>query len=243
MYSIFKKEIQQFFSSLIGYISILVFLLALGLFLWIFPETNILDFGYASLDYFFYTAPTIFLFLIPAITMRSFSEEINSGTIELLATRPVTELEIILGKFFAALVLVVVSILPTFIYFYSVYQLAAPIGNVDVGGILGSYFGLVFLGAVFVSIGLFCSSLTSNQIIAFIVAFFLCAFLYLAFDNLAKLDVFFGKNDYIVEQLGLHAHYESISKGIIDARDLVYFLSVITFFILLTRTSLASRKW
>ncbi|HWB64833.1 MAG TPA: ABC transporter permease, partial [Chitinophagales bacterium] len=168
MLAIFIKEIRQFFSSLIGYIAISVFLLVLGLFLWIFPDTNIIDFGYANLDSFFNLAPYIFIFLIPAITMRSFAEEINTGTIELLSTRPVTELQIILGKYFAALTLVFISILPTFIYFYTVYQLAAPVGNVDVGGIMGSYFGLFFLGAVFVAVGIFCSSITSNQIVAFI---------------------------------------------------------------------------
>ncbi|MFN8309920.1 MAG: gliding motility-associated ABC transporter permease subunit GldF [Chitinophagales bacterium] len=243
MFPIFKKELQQFFSSLIGYIAIIVFLLAVGLFLWVFPDTNLLDFGYASLDYFFYIAPYIFIFLIPAICMRSFSEEIHSGTIELLATRPITELDIILGKFFAALALVAISLLPTLLYFYTVYHLALPIGNVDVGGILGSYFGLLFLGAVFVAVGLFCSSLTGNQIVAFIAGVFICFVLYFAFDNLSRLGIFFGKNDYLVAQLGLSAHYESIGRGIVDTRDVVYFLSVITAFILFTRTSLASRQW
>ena len=142
MKAIFLKELKQFFSSLIGYIAIIVFLLVLGLFMWIFPDTNILDFGYATLDSFFSIAPYIFIFLIPAITMRSFAEEINTGTIELLSTRPVTELQIILGKYFAALVFVFIAIVPTFIYFYTLYSIASPVGNVDVGGILGSYFGL-----------------------------------------------------------------------------------------------------
>ena len=168
MFAIFKKEIQQFFSSLIGYVAIIVFLSLLGLFLWIFPDSNLLDTGYANLDYFFYVAPKVFCILIPAVTMRSFAEEINTGTIELLSTRPVTELEIIMGKYLAALVLVLITILPTFIYFYTIYHLAQPVGNVDVGGVLGSYFGLMFLGAVFVAIGIFCSAITSNQIVAFI---------------------------------------------------------------------------
>ncbi len=174
MFAIFKKEVQQFFSSLIGYFAIIVFLLVLGMFMWIFPDTNILDSGYATLDSFFNFAPYIFVFLIPAITMRSFAEEINTGTIELLATRPVTEIQIVLGKYFAALLLVFFAIVPTLIYFYTVSRLASPVGNVDVGGILGSYFGLFFLGAVFVAIGIFCSSVTSNQIVAFIVGVFLC---------------------------------------------------------------------
>lgn len=144
MFAIFKKEIRQFFSSLIGYMAVTVFLLVLGLFIWVFPDTNVLDFGYATLDSLFYIAPYIFIFLIPAITMRSFAEEISNGTIETLSTRPVTEMQIILGKYFAALLLVLIAILPTFIYFYSLYALASPVGNVDVGGILGSYFGLMF---------------------------------------------------------------------------------------------------
>src|ERR1019366_5371499 len=154
MYAIFKKEVQQFFSSLVGYIAIIVFLSLLGLFIWLFPDTNILDSGYATMDYFFSMAPSIFCILIPAITMRSFAEEIDTGTIELLSTRPVTELQIILGKYFAALLLVFFSIVPTFIYFYTIYALASPAGNVDVGGVLGSCFGLFFLGAVFVAIGI-----------------------------------------------------------------------------------------
>lgn len=243
MKAIFLKELQQFFSSLIGYIAIIVFLLVLGLFMWIFPDTSILDFGYATLDSFFSIAPYIFIFLIPAITMRSFAEEINTGTIELLSTRPVTELQIILGKYFAALLLVFIAIVPTFIYFYTVYALASPVGNVDVGGILGSYFGLFFLGAVFVAIGIFCSAITSNQIVAFILGVFLCFFIYLAFSYIAQFGIFVGKNDYLVESFGLSAHYDAMGKGVIDSRDVVYFLSLISAFILFTRTALSSRRW
>ena len=243
MFAIFRKEIQQFFSSLIGYIAIIVFLLVLGLFMWIFPDTSILEFGYATLDSFFSIAPYIFVFLIPAITMRSFAEEINTGTIELLSTRPVTELQIILGKYFAALLLVFIAILPTFIYFYTLYVLASPEGNIDVGGILGSYFGLLFLGAVFVAIGIFCSSITSNQIVAFILGVFLCFFIYLAFSYLSQFGVFIGKNDYLVESFGLSAHYDAMGKGVIDSRDVVYFLSLISAFILFTRTALSARRW
>lgn len=243
MYTIFKKELRQFFSSLIGYMAIIVFLLVLGLFMWIFPDTSILEFGYATLDSFFSMAPYIFIFLIPAITMRSFAEEINTGTIELLSTRPVTELQIILGKYFAALLLVFIAIVPTIIYFFSLYLLASPVGNVDVGGILGSYFGLFFLGAVFVAIGIFCSSITSNQIVAFILGVFLCFFIYLAFSYLSQFGIFVGKNDYLVESFGLSAHYDAMGKGVIDSRDVVYFLSAISVFILFTRTALSSRRW
>ena len=243
MKAIFLKELQQFFSSLIGYIAIIVFLLVLGLFMWIFPDTSILDFGYATLDSFFSIAPYIFIFLIPAITMRSFAEEINTGTIELLSTRPVTELQIILGKYFAALLLVFIAIVPTFIYFYTIYALASPVGNVDVGGILGSYFGLFFLGAVFVAIGIFCSAITSNQIVAFILGVFLCFFIYLAFSYISQFGIFVGKNDYLVESFGLSAHYDAMGKGVVDSRDVVYFLSLISAFILFTRTALSSRRW
>jgi ABC-2 type transport system permease protein len=243
MFAIFKKEVQQFFNSLIGYVAIIVFLLVLGLFIWVFPDTNIFDYNYATLDSFFNIAPYIFVFLIPAITMRSFAEEINTGTIELLSTRPVTEMEIILGKYFAALLLVFIALVPTLIYFLTIYLLASPVGNVDTGGILGSYFGLFFLGAVFAAIGIFCSSLTSNQIVAFIVGVFLCFFLYLAFGYLSQFGIFIGKNDYFVESLGLSAHFDAMGKGVIDTRDVIYFLSIISGFIVFTRTALASRRW
>ena len=243
MYAIFLKEVQQFFSTLIGYMAIIVFLLVLGLFVWVFPDTNVLDFGYATLDSFFDMAPYILIFLIPAITMRSFAEEINSGTIELLATRPVTDLQIILGKYFAALLLVVIAIVPTIVYLFTVYFLASPVGNIDLGGMIGSYFGLLFLGAVFVAIGIFCSSITANQIVAFIAGVFLCFFLYVAFDYVAQFGVFIGKNDYLVENLGLSAHYNAMGKGVVDSRDVVYFLSVIALFIAFTKTALSSRKW
>jgi ABC-2 type transport system permease protein len=243
MKAIYLKELQQFFSSLIGYITIIVFLVVTGLFLWVFPDTNILDFGYASMDYFFYIAPFILLFLIPAITMRSFAEEMNTGTIELLSTKPVSDWDILLGKYFAALTLVLVALAPTLVYWYTVYNLALPIGNVDMGGTAGSYFGLIFLAAVFCAIGVFCSSITTNQIVSFVAGVFLSFFLYLAFENLSKLGVLFAKNDYLVESLGLNAHYSSMSRGVVDSRDVVYFLSVISLFLLFTRTSLASKKW
>lgn len=243
MFAIFRKELRQFFSSLIGYIAICVFLLLVGFMVWLAPESNILDAGYANLEYFFYVAPFILMMLIPAITMRSFSEEMQSGTIELLATRPLTDTDIIFGKFFAALALVLAAIAPTLIYFYTIYHLASPIGNVDVGGIIGSYFGLIFLSAVFVSISLFTSSVTKSQIVAFIGGAFICFAMYYAIEGLAKLGAFYGKSDYFVEQLGLFSHYESIGRGIVDTRDVVYFLSIITLFTLFTRTSLASRKW
>lgn len=243
MFAIYKKEIQQFFSSLIGYIAIIVFLLVLGLFMFIFPDTSILEFGYATLDSFFTIAPYIFIFLIPAITMRSFAEEIKTGTFELIATRPVTDLQIILAKYFATLVLIFFSILPTFIYYFSLSKLSSPEGNIDSGGIIGSYFGLFFIGSVFAAIGIFCSAVSSNEIVAFIAALFTSLILYMAFFYISHFDAFVGKYDYVVENFGLAAHYDSLSRGVIDSRDVLYFLSVIALFILLTRTALASRKW
>ncbi len=242
MISILKKEINTFFSSLIGYIAIGVFLLVTGLFLWVFPDTNVLSFGYASLDSFFGMVPWIFLFLIPAITMRSFSEEIKTGTIELLATRPVTDMQIVLGKYMAALVLVLFSLLPTLLYFYTVYTLSADPG-IDTGATWGSYIGLFMLGACFLSIGLFSSALTSNQIVAFILGVFLCFVFYMGFEYISRLPMFFGGMDNLLQLLGINYHYNSISRGVVDSRDILYFCSIIALFLLMTKTVLESRKW
>ncbi len=243
MFTIFQKEVNLFFSSLIGYISIGVFLLITALFLWVFPSTSILEYGYASLDYLFTIAPWVLMFLIPAITMRSFSEEMRSGTIEILATRPITDLQIILGKYFAALFLVFFALLPTLFYYYTVYALGSPVGNVDTGATWGSYIGLLLLGGAFVAIGIFASSLTDNQIVAFLLAVFLCFFCFAAFDYLSQLNVFYASIDDVIELLGINAHYISISRGVVDTRDLVYFFSFIAIFIVMTKTVLESRKW
>lgn len=243
MLTLFVKEINGFLNSLIGYIVMVVFLLMTGLFLWIFPlEFNVLDYGYAGLDGLFIIAPFVFLFLIPAITMRSFADEKKSGTIELLLTRPVTDTQIILAKYFAGVVLVIVSLLPTLIYYISVYRLGLPPGNLDSGSIWGSYIGLMFLGASFVAIGIFASSLTDNQIISFILAVFISFLLYMGFEFIYTFLVS-GKAGLMIQSLGLNAHYSSMSRGVIDTRDLVYFISVTAVFILLTRLSLESRKW
>lgn len=243
MLILFQKEIGSFLNSLIGYIAIAVFLLINGLFLWVFEsDFNIPDFGFASLDGLFMVAPFVFLFLIPAITMRSFSDENKSGTIETLLTKPLTDLEIILAKYFAGIVLVIFSVLPTLVYFYSVYQLGMPKGNLDIGGIFGSYIGLIFLGSSFVAIGLFASSITNNSIIAFILAVFLSLIAYIGFDFIYSLDLF-GSIDLFVKSLGINAHYISMSRGVVDTRDLIYFISLIAFFVLLTKLSLESRKW
>lgn len=243
MISIFLKEVSAFFSSLIGYIAIILFLLTCGLFLWVFPDTAILDYGYAGLDNLFGLAPWIFMFLIPAVTMRSFAEEYRAGTIEMLATRPLSDLQIIVGKYFAALFLVLCALLPTVTYYITIYQLGAPVGNLDAGAAMGSYIGLLLLGASFASIGVFASSLTNNQIVAFLLAVFLCFFCYTAFDYLSKLNVFYASIDNFVEALGIQVHYASVSRGVLDSRDVLYFFSFIALFILLTQTALESRKW
>ncbi|MEY4902950.1 MAG: hypothetical protein RLZZ292_765 [Bacteroidota bacterium] len=243
MFAIYKKEINTFFSSLIGYIVIGVFLIYMSLMLWVFPDTNLLNSNYATLEPLFDLAPMIFMFLIPAITMRTLAEEKLNGTIELLVTRPLNDWEIVSGKFLACLSLVAFALLPTLIYYISIYQLGSPVGNIDTGATWGSYIGLLFLGGVFVSIGIFASSLTNNQIVSFIIATFLCFVFYWGFDFISRLPIFFGKIDDLVEMLGVEYHYKSISRGIIDTRDVLYFLSVITLFFVGTQVSLESRKW
>jgi ABC-2 type transport system permease protein len=243
MYVLFKKEINSFLASLLGYVVIIVFIIATGLVLWILPlGSNILDFGYANLDGLFLTGPFVFLFLIPAITMRMFSDEKESGTIELLLTKPLTDLQIILAKYFAGFILVVFSLLPTLVYYFSVYQLGIPKGNIDTGGMWGSYIGLLFLGASFVAIGLFASSLTNNSIISFIIAFILCGFIYFGFELIFSLELF-GRIDLFIKSLGISNHYSAMSKGVIDTRDVLYFLSLIGLFVMFTKVSLERRKW
>ena len=242
MYSIFKKEIRSFLSSLIAYVVTIVFLLIVGLFTWVFADGNILAQGYASLDTLFFMAPWIFIFLISAITMRSFSEEINQGTFEILSTKPITDFQIILGKYLAAVCLVAFSVLPTLLYFYSVYQLGLPKGNIDMGATWGSYIGLILLGGCYASIGIFSSAATSNQIVAFVLGMFLCFFFYVGFQQISNLSLFGGWDSFI-QNLGIQYHYDSISRGVVDSRDLVYFGSLISFFLGLTYIVLDSRKW
>lgn len=243
MWALYKKEIKSFLHSLVGYIVIAVYLMINGLFLWVFPmDFNILDYGYANIDGLFILSPFVFMFLIPAITMRSFSEEKRSGSMELLMTKPITDFQIIIAKYLADLTLVIIAIMPTMIYFISVYMLGLPVGNIDVGGTYGSYIGLIFLGAAFVSIGIFTSSLTDNQIISFILSMFLCLFFYLGFELISGFSLF-GQADLFIRQLGINTHYVSMSRGVIDTRDVIYFLSLTAIFIVLTRISLESRKW
>jgi ABC-2 type transport system permease protein len=243
MLILLKKEISSFLSSLIGYIVITVFLLINGLFLWVFQgDFNILDFGYANLDGLFMIAPFVFLFLIPAITMRLFAEEKRTGTMEMILTKPLTEFEIVMAKYLSGLILVIFSLLPTLVYVFSVYYLGFPKGNLDMGGMWGSYIGLLFLGASFVAIGMFSSTLTDNQIVSFIIAVFLCGFLYVGFDFIYSFDLF-GKVDLLIKSLGINDHYKSMSRGVLDTRDMLYFFGIIAFFILLSRFMIERRKW
>lgn len=243
MIHIFKKEVSAFFSSLIGYIVIGVFLTITGLVMFVFPDTNLLLSNYASIDQLFGIAPQIFMFLIPAITMSSFSEEQQSGTIELLATRPLTDLQIVGGKYAAGLFLVAVSLIPTVLYYITVYELGSPKGNLDTGGIIGSYIGLFFLASAFVAIGIFASTLSRNQIVAFVLAAFLSFLIYFGFDFFSRLPIFIGNLDGLIQSLGIDYHYSSLSRGVIDSRDVVYFLSLNALFLFLTKFSLESRKW
>ncbi len=243
MVALVKKEIGSFFSSLTGYVVVIVFLVISGLFIWVFPgELNIPDSGYATLDTLFIIAPWVFLFLVPAVTMRMFAEEKKSGTMELLHVRPLTDIQIVLAKFAAAVTLVIISILPTLIYFWSVHTLGNPPGNLDTGAIWGSYIGLIFLASCYGAIGLFSSSLTDNQIVAFIVAVLLCFFFFTGFEMVSALPVPLRVEELLL-YLGINEHYRSISRGVVDTRDIVYFLALIAFFVFLTRTVLQSRKW
>ncbi len=243
MFALYKKELSSFFSSLTGYVAILVFLVAIGVFMWIVPGgNNVLDNGYASLETFFILGPWVFMFLIPAVTMRLFSDEKKSGTIELLMTRPISDLAVVLAKYFGALTIALISIIPTFIFFISIYKLGNPTGNIDIGGTWGSYIGLVFLAIVYVSVGVFCSSLTDNQIISFMLALVITFVLYFGMDAFSSM-FSLQKGEYFLQGLSISRHYQSMSRGVIDTRDVIYFLGVASIFILLTKFKLQSRKW
>ena len=242
MIAVLKKEINSFFASPIGYLVIGLFLVVNGLFIWVFKgEYNIMDSGFASMEPFFTLAPWIFLFLIPAITMKSFSEEIRQETLELLLTKPLTTIQLVLGKYLGAVLLIVLALLPTLMYVVAIHYLAQPGENLDSGVLIGSYFGLIFLGACYAAIGIFASILSPNQIVSFILSIFLCFIAYFAFEALANLNLF-TTGSFGIEDLGLDAHYDSISRGIIDTRDIIYFLSFIIFFLALTNFSLTSKK-
>ncbi|WP_373059914.1 gliding motility-associated ABC transporter permease subunit GldF [Zunongwangia sp. H14] len=238
MLTILNKEIQSFFSSPIGYLVIGIFLVTCALFLFVFPgEYNILDNGFADVKPFFNLAPWIFIFLIPAITMKSFSEEKRQGTMELLLTKPLSLWQLVWGKYFGALLLVILAIIPSLLYVFTISELGNPAGNFDVGATIGSYLGLLLLGACYTAIGIFASSLSNNQIVAFIVAVFLCFFCFFAFEGLAGYN-FLGGATYGMEYLGISYHYKSISRGVVDTRDVIYFLSFAFLFLKLTQFKL-----
>jgi ABC-2 type transport system permease protein len=240
MIHVFKKEFNGFLHSLIAYLVIGIFLTAIGLLIWVFPETSVLDYGYADLDTLFSMAPYVFIFLIPAITMKSFAEERKLGTLELLLTKPLTDWDIVLGKFFAAFALVVVALLPTLIYYFSIVTLGNPVGNIDTAAVVGSYVGLLFLTAIFCAVGIFTSTLSDNQIVAFLLAAFFCFLLYTGFDSLSS---FAGSQALLVKQFGILYHYESLGKGLIDTRDIIYSLSTAGLLLLFTKVVLGSRLW
>lgn len=242
MFSLFKKELTGFLGSLLGYIVIVVFLLVNGVLLWWLPGSNVLEFGYATIDPLFANAPYVFLLLIPAITMRTFAEEKKSGTIETLFTKPISDIKIILAKYFASLVLVVLSLLPTLIYVYTVGHLTNPRWDIDFGAVWGSYIGLLFLASVYIAIGIFASTLTDNQIISFIYSVLICLILTFGMSELANFSSV-RVIDLLILKLGLAEHYNSISRGVIDSRDVVYFLGANALFLSLANLILQRRKW
>lgn len=242
MWPVCRKELSQFFSSLTGIIALAVFLLLNGLFLFVFPDTNILDFGYATLDKFFELAPWILTFLVPAITMRSLADEFRAGTYEILQTKPLGTGAVVSGKYLGCLLIVTMALLPTLLYAFSVQALSSPGAGIDVGGTAGSYIGLFFLAAVFTSIGICCSSFTSNAVVAFIVSAFACFILYVGFNAISRIASLATGAGYYLEMLGIDFHYRSISRGVIDSRDVIYFTSVIAFFLLFTQRNLIKRK-
>ncbi len=238
MISILKKEFNSFFASPVAYLIIGIFLLVNGLFLWIFKDSyNIINTGFADLNSFFYLSPWLFLFLIPAITMKSFADEFNTGTIEILKTKPITNWQIVLGKFFASILLILITLIPTTTYIYTIWQLGNPIGNIDLGSTIASYIGLILLASTYTAIGLFTSSISKNQIIAFILGVFITFFIFYGFDAISSI---FTSNNYFIQQLGINEHFKSISRGVIDTRDIIYFVSLITLFLFITKNRLSN---
>ena len=239
MFAICKKELRQFFSSLTGYLAIIIFLLLSSLFLFVFPDTSLFDYGYATLDGFFELAPWILLLLIPAITMRSFADEFKAGTYEILVTRPLSKWQIIGGKYLASLIIVVIALLPTLMYVFTIKSLST--GGIDGGGIAGAYIGLVFLSAAFTAIGICCSSFTNNAVVAFLSSAFVCFILYNGFTAISSIPSLQGGWDYFIAMIGIDFHYRSLSRGAVDSRDMIYFLSIIVLFLFITRKKLLNR--
>ena len=240
MYSICTKELNRFFSNLTGYIAIVLFLLVCGIYLFVLPESSILNNNYATLDSFFDVAPWILMFLIPALTMHMLSDEFKSGTFELLKTKPLTAWQIILGKYSAVLFVMLFVMVPTILYVLTIKGLASQAG-IDLGGLLGSYVGLFLLAAAFAAVSLCCSSFTANAVVSFLISSFVCLLFYYGFNALSKVPFFTGGIDYYIEMLGIDFHYRSISRGVIDTRDVVYFFSVIFFSLLVTVKKISSQ--
>lgn len=237
MVAIAQKELKQFFGSLTAYIALVLFLVINALYLFVLKDSSIFGLGYATLEPFFSLAPWIFVFLMPAISMRSFSEEYKTGTFEILKTMPVSSWQIVAGKYIAVLLIAVIALIPTILYPITIQALSAHEG-IDTGGITGSYIGLIFLAGVFAAIGVWCSSLSSNPIASFLFAAFICLVLYFGFSAISKLPVFTGNADYLIDMLGIDLHYQNISRGVIDSRDIIYFLSLIFLFLFASRQNI-----
>lgn len=242
MHTIFRKEVNQFLNSLLGYMVLVIFLVATGLLFWVFPDSNVLDYGFAEMSGFFSLTPYVFIFLIPAITMRTFAEEKKQGTLEWLLTKPLSEWDILLGKFLASWFLVLLALLPTLLYFASLWILGNPPGNIDAAGVSGSYLGLFLLAAVFTAIGILGSSLTDNQLVAFVLSVFLCFLLYAGISSVASIDVW-STAAPVIQYFGLDYHYQALGKGLIDLRDVTYFFSATLALLFATRLVLSSRRW
>ncbi len=243
MLALINKELGSFLSSIVGYLVIVIFLALVSLFVWVFPgEFNILDGGFSTMEPMFTIAPWVFMFLIPAITMRFFAEEKKTGTIELLLTKPISELRLVLSKYFAGHILVIFALIPTLIYYITIYQIGNPVGNIDTGGVMGSYFGLLFLSSAFISIGIFSSSITDNQIVSFIISVFLSFFFFTGIEAISSIPFLESVESFLLG-LSINSHYQSMSRGVLDTRDIIYFLSFTGLFVILTRLVLESRKW
>lgn len=242
MVQVFSKEFSSFLNSLIAYVVIGVFLVAMGLLVWVFPDTSVLEYGYADMETLFTLGPYVFIFLVPAITMRSFAEEKRAGTLELLYTKPLSDWDIIVGKFLASFLLVLFALLPTLVYYYSIYRLGNPLGNIDTPGVIGSYIGLSLLAAAFTAVGILASSIAPNQIVAFIAAAFLSFLLFTGLESISSLNIW-STQSLFIKQFGILFHYESMSRGLIDSRDIVYFISLIFIILSSTKLILSSRQW
>jgi len=242
MFSIYRKEITGFLNSLIAYLVMIVFISFIGLFMWVFPDSNVMDYGFADMESLFTFGPIAYLLLIPAITMRTFAEEKKDGTIELLMTKPLTDWQIILGKYFASFSLVAFALVPTLVYYFSVYSLGNPVGNIDSAAVFSSYIGLLLLGGVYTSIGIFSSAITNNQIFSFIISLIVCYFFYDGISRLASLELWEGSRNFL-SLFSLSYHYDALSKGLLDSRNLIYFISITLLMLVSTNLVLGSRKW